>query len=142
MHRDSLLLSIKCIKGLSIFQVKPRPILSCAGLPGSSQGCAPRQFKPRLDQHVASALRQESDAWSIRRCPGTDSLEEPAANIAPTGACWPPLLKHSGLCLRIKGRPAEAPFISTIKKNKKKNLCQESTLHAVHPLSRLPPEPR
>lgn len=79
-------------------------------MPGSLGACAPLQLKFGLDHHMASAPVPEIEIRypEHQAASGTNNLKESAtaANIAPTaknmpgvpaGACWPPLLKYSGL---------------------------------------------
>lgn len=93
-HRDALISSITCTEGLSISQVKPRPVPSCAWPLGArGGGMCSSTFKSRLDQHVASPRPWASDpgasgsAWdkqlggsSSQRCTSSkDALDAPQA---------------------------------------------------------------
>lgn len=109
-------------------------------------GMCSSMFRPRLDQHVASPLHGHRNRIPEHQAgPGPSSLEERAANIAPAAEdalearrrLLAPLQTHSRLRLKRRGQPSShrrPPSAQLFKKN----LCQVSTLHVVHPLSRGP----
>lgn len=87
------------------------------------EGCAPLRSSPDwTSMWLPHGPRHQIPEH--RAVPGTSSLEDRAANVAPAARMpWTPrrrllapLPTHSRLRLRRKGRPSEAPFISTIKK--------------------------
>lgn len=149
MHRDSLISFIRFIQGFHIVQAKLRcselclapwePAVMCSFAvkiqtwpPPSLQGL-----------HMVSRAGNQTPGTSggkwNKQVEGDGSCKYYTAAKSMLGvsaaAPWPPLLKCLGLWVIIKGQPPETLFISTIWK-KKKNLCQVSTLHVVHPLSR------
>lgn len=149
MHRDSLISFIRFIQGFHIVQAKLRcselclapwePAVMCSFAvkiqtwpPPSLQGL-----------HMVSRAGNQTPGTSggkwNKQMEGDGSCKYYTAAKSMLGvsaaAPWPPLLKCLGLWVIIKGQPPETLFISTIWK-KKKNLCQVSTLHVVHPLSR------
>ena len=161
MHRDSLISFIRFIQGFYVFKAKLRCIVSSAWLPGSPLWCAPLQLKSRLDPHLPFRASTWFPELEIRHqahqeASGTHKWKGmAAANVTQQlRACLGSLQAPRGPSAQVSGalsnnkRSAiwDSLYLNYLEK-KKKNLCQVSTLHVVHPLSqcslwswnRLPP---